>query len=95
MTTFTAQSWANGTGAPFGVLVCEWGFAALRLHRIEWEAYLGNDASRSVAERAGFIVEGVRRDSLVQRGLYQSAWIGARLATDAIDVGDTPIEPRN
>jgi RimJ/RimL family protein N-acetyltransferase len=89
--------WARGRGyaqAALGAL-CEWGFAGLRLHRIEWEAFLGNDASRSVAERAGFVVEGMRRESLSQRGAYQSAWIGARLATDAIDVGDSPTEPRN
>ncbi len=62
--------------------LCEWGFAALRLHRIEWQAFVGNDASRTVAERAGFVIEGVQREALVQRGAYQSAWIGARLADD-------------
>ena len=77
--------WARGGGYATAALtaLCDWGFAALRLHRIEWQAYVGNDASRTVAERAGFQVEGVGRDSLIQRGAYESAWIGARLATDA------------
>jgi RimJ/RimL family protein N-acetyltransferase len=62
--------------------LCDWGFAKLRLHRIEWQAFVGNDASRTVAERASFQVEGVQRDAMVHRGAYQSAWIGALLATD-------------
>ena len=53
---------ARGRGYAQAALtaLCDWGFAALRLHRIEWQAYVGNDASRTVAERAGFQVEGVR-----------------------------------
>ena len=77
--------WARGRGYASAALaaLCDWGFAALRLHRIEWQAYVGNDASRTVAERAGFQVEGVLRDALIHQGAYRSAWIGARLATDA------------
>jgi RimJ/RimL family protein N-acetyltransferase len=75
---------ARGRGYATAALdaLCGWGFTALRLHRIEWQAYVGNDGSRTVAERAGFQIEGVRRDALIQRGAYQSAWIGALLATD-------------
>ena len=76
---------ARGRGYATAALdaLCAWGFAELRLHRIEWQAYLGNDGSRTVAERAGFQVEGVQRDALIHQGAYQSAWIGARLASDA------------
>jgi RimJ/RimL family protein N-acetyltransferase len=77
-------AWARGRGFATAALtaLCDWGFDALGLHRIEWQAYVGNNASRAVAERAGFRVEGAGRDALVQRGRYQDAWIGARLATD-------------
>jgi RimJ/RimL family protein N-acetyltransferase len=76
--------WARGRGVASAALraLCDWGFTALRLHRIEWRAYVGNDASRTVAERAGFQVEGAGRDALVQRGAYRTSWLGARLATD-------------
>jgi RimJ/RimL family protein N-acetyltransferase len=81
--------WARGRGYASAALsaLCHWGFTELRLHRIEWQAYVGNDASRRVAERAGFQVEGVGRDSLIQRGEYRTAWIAARLATDGIARG--------
>jgi RimJ/RimL family protein N-acetyltransferase len=62
--------------------VCAWGFAALGLERIVWKAYLGNDASRRVAEKAGFTIEGVGRGACVQRGERRDAWVGSLLATD-------------
>jgi RimJ/RimL family protein N-acetyltransferase len=76
--------WARGRGyAPAALrALCEWGFAELAVHRMEWKAFVGNDASRTVAERAGFTVEGAARDALWQRDTYRDAWTGARLATD-------------
>jgi RimJ/RimL family protein N-acetyltransferase len=76
--------WARGRGyAPAALrALCDWAFPALELHRIEWRAYVGNDASRRVAERAGFTVEGLLRSSLGHRGTIMDAWIGARLVTD-------------
>lgn len=76
--------WARGRGyAPAALrALCDWAFPALELHRIEWRAYVGNDASRRVAERAGFTVEGLLRSSLGHRGTIKDAWIGARLVTD-------------
>jgi len=76
--------WARGHGYASTALgaITEWGFRALALHRIEWQAYVGNTASRATAERAGFRVEGEHRHALQHRGGYEDAWIGARLATD-------------
>ncbi len=90
LTTVTGEvgyligAWARGRGFASAALtaMCDWAFTALRLHRIEWRAYVGNNASRTVAERAGFQVEGTGRDALVQRGAYRTAWIGARLTSD-------------
>lgn len=64
-------------------VVCRWGFATFDLDRIEWYAEVGNDASRGVAERAGFVVEGVLRRRLCHRGQRVDAWIGALLREDA------------
>jgi RimJ/RimL family protein N-acetyltransferase len=41
--------------------ICAWGFAALRLERIDLLASTGNRASQLVAERAGFTREAVLR----------------------------------
>jgi RimJ/RimL family protein N-acetyltransferase len=45
-------------------LICEWGFAQLRLERIDLLAATGNPASQRVADRAGFTREAVLRSYL-------------------------------
>jgi RimJ/RimL family protein N-acetyltransferase len=76
--------WARGRGYATAALraACLWGFESLGLHRIEWQAYVGNEASRRVAQRAGFTLEGVARAGCLQRGEYRDAWTGALLASD-------------
>ncbi|MEH0974894.1 GNAT family N-acetyltransferase [Micromonospora sp. CPCC 205546] len=59
-----------------------WGFTTLGLARIEWRANVGNTASRRVAEKAGFTVEGTARGGLTHRGERVDAWVGALLAED-------------
>ncbi|MEV5763779.1 GNAT family N-acetyltransferase [Micromonospora sp. NPDC052213] len=59
-----------------------WGFTTLGLARIEWRANVGNAASRRVAEKAGFTVEGTARGGLTHRGERVDAWVGALLAGD-------------
>jgi RimJ/RimL family protein N-acetyltransferase len=44
--------------------LCAWGFAQLKLERIELLAATGNPASQRVAERAGFAREAVLRSYL-------------------------------
>ncbi len=81
---FLAAPWARGQGyttAALGAL-CRWAFPTLGLYRIEWRAYVGNDASRRVAEKAGFTFEGTARARCVQRGEYRDAWTAARLTSD-------------
>jgi RimJ/RimL family protein N-acetyltransferase len=76
--------WARRRGyAPAALrLLCDWGFERLALRRIEWRAFVGNDASRTVATRAGFTMEGTARAALRHRDTYRDTWTGARLATD-------------
>ena len=64
--------------------VCRWGIGALGLDRITWRAEVGNLASRAVAEKAGFTVEGVLRRVLMHRGEPQDAWIGSLLSSDPL-----------
>ncbi|TDC36630.1 GNAT family N-acetyltransferase [Micromonospora sp. KC213] len=59
-----------------------WGFTTLGLARIEWLAMVGNTASRRVAEKAGFTMEGVLRGRLPTRDGRGDAWIAALLAED-------------
>jgi RimJ/RimL family protein N-acetyltransferase len=81
---FLVAPWARGKGYASAAVrtVCGWGFSTLGLERIVWKAYLGNDGSRRVAEKAGFAVEGVGRGACVQRGERRDAWVGSLLATD-------------
>jgi RimJ/RimL family protein N-acetyltransferase len=62
--------------------LCTWGFTTLGLARIEWRANVGNTASRRVAEKAGFTVEGTARGGLTHRGERIDVWVGALLAGD-------------
>ena len=57
--------------------ICRWGFAELGLSRIEWRAEAGNDASRRVAEKAGFTVEGLLRQALTAGGRRRDCWVGS------------------
>jgi RimJ/RimL family protein N-acetyltransferase len=61
---------------------CAYGFERLALGRIVWRAHVGNNASRRVAEKVGFTVEGVQRDSCVQRGERVDGWIATLLPGD-------------
>jgi RimJ/RimL family protein N-acetyltransferase len=70
------------------LLVCRWGFRNLGLGRIEWWANTGNVASRRVAEKVGFTMEGTVRARLLHRGVRVDGW-GAGLLP-----GDLPDEPR-
>ena len=78
--------WTTAPGRGTGVCsqavgaLCRWGFAALGLDRITWYAAVGNWASRAVAEKNGFTMEGVRRAELAGA----DAWFGSLLAGDEV-----------
>ncbi len=50
--------------------VLEFGFRELKLNRIEARYMVGNEVSRRVMEKVGMKFEGVRRQSLLNRGEY-------------------------
>jgi RimJ/RimL family protein N-acetyltransferase len=79
---YLVAPWARGRGYASAALrtLCSWGFATLGLARVVWSAHVGNDASRRVAEKAGFTLEGVLRAGCEQRGGRRDAWVGSLLA---------------
>ncbi|MFF5840022.1 GNAT family N-acetyltransferase [Streptomyces massasporeus] len=57
--------------------LCDWGWATLDVHRIEWWAMTGNTGSRAVAERLGFTVEGTLRNrGIANDGRAHDWWVG-------------------
>jgi RimJ/RimL family protein N-acetyltransferase len=76
--------WGRGRGLTTRAvrLACGWALGGLGLQRVGWAALVGNDASRRVAEKAGFRVLGALRRNLVQRGTRVDGWVGDLLAED-------------
>jgi len=64
------------------VTVSHWAFTHLSVDRVEWRAEVGNRPSRAVAERAGFVVEGVLRSALIHQGVRRDSWVGSLLPSD-------------
>ncbi|WP_395696180.1 GNAT family N-acetyltransferase [Nocardioides sp.] len=87
---YGAHPWARGRGyVERGLrLLLEWGFAERDLHTVIWWAHVGNWASRRLAWRLGFAIEGTVRDWQPQRGELRTAWVGTLLRAD-------PREPRS
>lgn len=81
---FGMHPWARGRGVMTRAVTAllDWGFDELRLEGVQWRAVVGNTASRRVAERCGFRIEGEVRGLLVARGGRDDGWIGTLLATD-------------
>ncbi|MGH3313550.1 MAG: GNAT family N-acetyltransferase [Streptomyces sp.] len=76
-----------------GRAVSDWAFTALGVERLEWVAEVGNEGSRAVAQRLGFVMEGIQRARIVQRGIRRDARIAALLPTDWERTMETPYLP--
>ncbi len=81
---FMAAPAARGRGHMTAALraVARWGLEAVGLERVEWRAHVGNDASRRVAEKAGFRLEGVARAGIAHRGGRRDTWVAALVRAD-------------
>jgi RimJ/RimL family protein N-acetyltransferase len=73
--------------------VIDWAFSELEVERLEWVAEAGNVASRAVALRLGFVMEGTQRARIVQRGTRRDAWVATLLPTDLGRQMETPYLP--
>ncbi len=74
-------------------LLLDWGFEELGLQTVVWRAFTGNWASRKLAWRLGFRVEGTLRRYLPQRGdERRDAWVGTLLREDPREPASTWLE---
>ncbi|MCI4064423.1 GNAT family N-acetyltransferase [Micromonospora sp. R77] len=73
--------WARGRGVAVRATraVARWAFETLKLRRLIWQAEIGNHASRLVALRAGFRIEGELRLAEPSTGGRPEAWVGSLL----------------
>ena len=76
---FGLAPWARGRGLMTRALrlALAWGFEVAGLEVVYWRAQVGNWASRRVAGRCGFRMEGTVRGLLEQRGERRDGWIGS------------------
>ena len=73
--------WRQGVMTQALPALIDYGFGALRLHRIEATVTPGNLASAALLERHGFMREAVLRDYAFWKGRYWDQWLYARLAS--------------
>lgn len=59
-----------------------WAFTHLAVDRVEWRAEVGNTASRTVAEHAGFTLEGTLRSAINNKGVRRDCWLASLLPSD-------------
>ncbi|MGN6578242.1 MAG: GNAT family N-acetyltransferase [Nocardioides sp.] len=81
---YGSHPWCRGRGVMERALrvLLDWGFGALDLTTVVWWANRGNWASRKLAWRLGFTMEGTVRSWLPQRGELRDAWVGSLLRDD-------------
>ena len=81
---YGSHPWVRGSGVMERALrlLLTWGFEEQGLETVIWWANKGNWASRKVAWRLGFTIEGAPRRWLPQRGVLLDAWVGTLLAGD-------------
>ncbi len=75
-------------------LALEWGFTEAGLHTVLWRAHRGNWASRRLAWKVGFRVEGTVRQWVTQRGTRHDAWVATLLREDPREPPTTWLEAR-
>jgi RimJ/RimL family protein N-acetyltransferase len=81
---FMTSPHARGRGYMTAALraAVEFGLRELGLERIEWRAHVGNEGSKRVAEKAGFVYEGIQRRGCAQRGERYDCWVAAIIRAD-------------
>ncbi|WP_328871788.1 GNAT family N-acetyltransferase [Streptomyces sp. NBC_00287] len=70
-----------------------WSFTAASIDRVEWRAEVGNTASRAVAERTGFTIEGTMRSAINNKGVRRDCWVGSLLPSDLALPSTAPYLP--
>ncbi|GGQ70193.1 GNAT family N-acetyltransferase [Streptomyces flaveolus] len=73
--------------------VARWAFGQRAIDRLEWRAEVGNTASRAVAQRVGFTMEGTLRSAIHNNGTRRDCWIASLLPSDLSLPSTTPYLP--
>lgn len=68
------QFWGQGYGTRATRLMLQFAFDTLNLHRVELEVFAFNPRAMRAYEKAGFRLEGTRRESFFQDGKYWDAY---------------------
>lgn len=71
--------WDKGYGTDALRAICDFGFGQLRLERIWLEVYAPNTRAQRSYQKAGFVVEGVRRHAHFGDGQYLDVMVMAQL----------------
>lgn len=82
---YITASAARGRGVATEALrrLTEWAFAELEMERLELLISVGNPASKRVAERVGYVREGILRSLWFKQGAREDTEIWSRLPGDS------------
>ncbi|MFF4508490.1 GNAT family N-acetyltransferase [Streptomyces sp. NPDC001401] len=77
-----AQHRGRGYATEAVLALAKWSFADGGVQRLEWRAEVGNRGSWAVAQKAGFVMEGVLRAAQTSNNSLRDTWVGALLPGD-------------
>lgn len=89
----TTEHRGHGYVTEAAVAVSRWAFTARAVDRLEWRAEVGNTASRAVARRAGYTMEGTLRSAVNNKGVRRDCWIASLLPSDLTLPSTSPYLP--
>jgi RimJ/RimL family protein N-acetyltransferase len=76
------DAWGHGYGPEAARLILKHGFAELGLHRIGLDVYSHNARALRAYEKAGFVREGVLRESYFRNGVYHDTIVMSVLESE-------------
>ena len=76
------DAWSQGYGSEATKLVVSYGFKQLGLHRIELEVYSFNERAQKAYEKAGFSLEGTKRESYYGNGQFHDTHVMSILESE-------------
>ena len=79
---FQSRNCAKGLGTWAVEKTRDFAFGVLKLHRLELDVFSFNPRARRVYEKAGFRVEGIRKDAVLDGGAYADDILKAMLEED-------------
>jgi RimJ/RimL family protein N-acetyltransferase len=81
------SAWNRGYGTEAIMLLVEYAFRELNLHRIWLRVYTTNPRGKRCYEKAGFHDEGTQRESIFKHGKYINVDVMSILSTDVVNSG--------